>query len=122
MEFERLMGYKNVSMNGGYREARANEPHWSDDVPSWDRICKRTGKPLEPPKTHRDDPIILEVLEKIKKRSDAGMKKYGVPMTREDVDTLQWLRHAQEEAMDFAVYLQRIISDYDTTLQKLEKW
>ena len=94
LERVEAVAYKNASLNGDYRESRANEPHWSD-------------------KTHRDDSIILEVLEKIKRRSDAGMKKYGVPMTREDVDTLQWLRHAQEEAMDFTIYLQRIISDYE---------
>lgn len=86
------MGFKNVSTNGGYRESRANESHWTD-------------------KTHKDDPIILSVLEHIKRRSDVGMKKYGVPMTRPDVDTLQWLRHAQEEAMDLVVYLERVISD-----------
>lgn len=95
MEFDRLMGYKNASLNGGYRESRANEPYWTD-------------------KTHKDDPIILKVLERIKSRSDAGMKKYGVPMTRGDIDTIQWLRHAQEEAMDLAVYLERVINDMGT--------
>lgn len=95
MEFDRLMDYKNASLNGGYRESRANEPHWTD-------------------KTHRDDPIVMKVLEKVKSRSDTGMKKYGVPMTRRDVDTIQWLRHAQEEAMDLAVYLERVINDMGT--------
>lgn len=95
VEFDKLMGYKNASLNGGYRESRANEPHWTD-------------------KTHRDDPIVMKVLEKVKSRSDTGMKKYGVPMTREDIDTIQWLRHAQEEAMDLAVYLERVINDMET--------
>lgn len=45
------------------------------------------------------------------KRSEQGMKTYGVPMTRPDVSTIEWLRHAQEEAMDLAVYLERVISD-----------
>lgn len=53
MEFDRLMGYKNASLNGGYRESRANEPHWTD-------------------KTHRDDPIVMKVLEKVKSRSEIG--------------------------------------------------
>lgn len=91
---DKHMKYKNASLNGGYRESRANEPHWTN-------------------KTHKDDPIVLSVLERIKSRSDAGMKKYGVPMTRKDIDTLQWLRHAQEEALDLAVYLERVIKDLE---------
>lgn len=58
-----------------------------------------------------NDPIVVDVLERIKKRADDGMDKYGVPMTREDIDTVGWLRHAQEEALDLAIYLERIIRD-----------
>lgn len=60
-----------------------------------------------------NDNIVVSVLERIKTRADEGMSKYGVPMTREDVDTLQWLRHAQEEALDLAIYLERIIDDLE---------
>lgn len=58
-----------------------------------------------------NDPIVVDVLERIKTRADEGMEKYGVPMTREDIDTVGWLRHAQEEALDLAIYLERIIRD-----------
>lgn len=58
-----------------------------------------------------NDPIIVDILERIKERADKGMSKYGVPMTREDVSTIEWLRHAQEEALDLAVYLERCIRD-----------
>jgi hypothetical protein len=58
--------------------------------------------------THLDDPIVVGVLEKIKSRSDAGMNKYGVPMSRPDLTTIEWLQHAQEEALDFAVYLEKL--------------
>lgn len=64
-----------------------------------------------------NDAIVVSVLERIKTRADAGMSKYGVPMTRTDVDAVQWLRHAQEEALDLAIYLERIIGD----LQEKEK-
>jgi len=60
-----------------------------------------------------NDKIVVDVLERIKDRADAGMSKYGVPMTREDVDTIGWLRHAQEEALDLAIYLERCIRDYE---------
>ena len=50
-----------------------------------------------------------EVCKKIKARSDVGKQKYGVTMEEETLTTLEWLIHAQEEAMDLAVYLQKLI-------------
>ena len=50
-----------------------------------------------------------EVCKKIKIRSDVGKKKYGVTMEEENLSRLEWLIHAQEEAMDLAVYLQKLI-------------
>jgi hypothetical protein len=67
----------------------------------------------EKPLTYEDDPIVLKVLQRVKDRSTAGMQTYGVPMTRPDVTTIEWLRHAQEEALDLAVYLERCISDLE---------
>jgi hypothetical protein len=46
---------------------------------------------------------------KILKRSEIGKEKYGVTMERQDLNRLQWLKHAQEEAMDIAVYLEKLI-------------
>ena len=46
---------------------------------------------------------------KILKRSEVGKEKYGVTMERQDLNRLQWLKHAQEEAMDIAVYLEKLI-------------
>lgn len=50
-----------------------------------------------------------EVCKKIQARSDVGKKKYGVTMETAPLSRLQWLVHAQEEAMDLAVYLQKLI-------------
>ena len=50
-----------------------------------------------------------EVCFKILKRSDQGKNKYGVTMDRCDLNRLEWLKHAQEEAMDLCVYLQKLI-------------
>tara|TARA_R100000234_G_scaffold104849_1_gene74865 strand:+ start:5487 stop:5675 length:189 start_codon:yes stop_codon:yes gene_type:complete len=50
-----------------------------------------------------------EVCKKIKARSDVGKEKYGVTMEEENLTRLEWLIHAQEEAMDLAVYLQKLI-------------
>lgn len=49
------------------------------------------------------------VIEKILHRARRGKEKYGVGMDRDDLTELQWLEHAQEEAMDMAVYLEKLI-------------
>ncbi|AVQ10124.1 holin [Siphoviridae environmental samples] len=51
------------------------------------------------------------VAAKLLKRAEAGLAKYGVTMERTDLSRLDWLIHAQEEAMDLAVYLERLIQD-----------
>ena len=73
----------------------------------------RTKVKPKPDKTYKDDPIVLKVLQRVQDRSTAGMQTYGMPMTRPDVTTIEWLRHAQEEALDLAIYLERIIYDLE---------
>jgi len=51
------------------------------------------------------------VVAKIKDRALDGYIKYQATMERSDLSTLDWLIHAQEEAMDLAVYLERLIRD-----------
>ena len=60
------------------------------------------------------DPLVNRVISKLQYRSEQGMLTYGVTMERKDVTTLEWLKHAQEEAMDLAIYLQRCIEDLKT--------
>ena len=69
--------------------------------------------------------IEKKVCDKIIKRSKLGKVKYGTTMDRGDLTKLQWLKHAQEEAMDLAVYLEKIIQEledmpfsYDYTITK----
>lgn len=51
------------------------------------------------------------VIKKIRERRDRGRKKYGTTMERDDLSNVQWLIHAQEEAMDLAIYLERLIRE-----------
>ena len=51
------------------------------------------------------------VIIKIAKRSVAGLNKYGTTMERQDLTRMEWLIHAQEEAMDLCVYLERLIME-----------
>jgi hypothetical protein len=60
-----------------------------------------------------EDPIVQQVINRMHQRSQIGIKKYGVTMLRDDVSTIEWLRHAQEEALDFAVYIERVIHDLE---------
>jgi len=64
-----------------------------------------------------EDPIVQSVIQRMADRSEQGMRTYGVPMTRPDVSTVEWLRHAQEEALDLAVYLERCIRDLNDNSQ-----
>ena len=52
--------------------------------------------------------VVDRVREKLRERSEVGLQKYGVSMMRTDLDLDAWLRLAQEEVMDMAVYLERI--------------
>ena len=57
------------------------------------------------------DPHVESVRQRLLVRSQVGIVKYGVTTARYDLTEVEWLRHAQEEALDLAVYLERIISD-----------
>lgn len=59
------------------------------------------------------DPIYAGVYEKIHAQAMKGLAKYGTRMDRTDLTTLDWLRHAQQEFIDGAVYLERIIQDLE---------
>ena len=62
-----------------------------------------------------------EVCEKIQQRAEVGLKKYGTTMEREDFSDLDWMIYCQEELMDGAVYLQRMINNYRDALSELEE-
>lgn len=57
------------------------------------------------------DKNVEAVREKLLQRSLIGLMKYHVTTERTDLTRLEWLIHAQEEACDLAVYLQRLIED-----------
>jgi hypothetical protein len=55
------------------------------------------------------DANVETVRDKLLQRSIVGLKKYNVTTERDDLSRLEWLQHAQEEAMDFCIYLQKLI-------------
>ena len=65
-----------------------------------------------------EDQIVKSVLAKYIERSNVGLKKYGTPLTREDLTLTDWINHLQEELMDATLYLERI--QKDITLVEIE--
>ena len=57
------------------------------------------------------DSIVESLLKKYKERSEVGIKKYGTTLDREDLNTLDWLKHLQEELMDASLYIEKLLKD-----------
>ena len=55
-----------------------------------------------------EDKIVQSVIDKFNERSKLGIQKYGTTLDQSLLTFDQWLTHAQEEAMDFVLYLEKI--------------
>jgi succinate dehydrogenase flavin-adding protein (antitoxin of CptAB toxin-antitoxin module) len=65
------------------------------------------------------DTILESLLDKFRQRSEVGQRKYNTTLDRKDLTLIEWLNHAQEEAMDLCLYLEKIkqtLNDTQTTL------
>jgi len=60
------------------------------------------------------DPIVEQVVEKLRSRSDVGQLKYGTTLERTDLTPEQWLAHLQEELMDAVNYIEVLLSKTPT--------
>lgn len=54
------------------------------------------------------DTIVEAVINQFKERSNVGINKYGVTLDRTDLTRLEWINHAQQEAMDMILYLEKL--------------
>ena len=54
------------------------------------------------------DTNVENVCKALKEREQRGMLKYGVNTERDDLSTLEWLQHLQEELMDGCVYIEKL--------------
>ncbi len=64
-------------------------------------------------KKQKIDSIVESVVNQFKERSEVGIKKYNTTLDRTDLSTLDWINHAQQEAMDFVLYLEKLKKEYD---------
>lgn len=55
------------------------------------------------------DQIVDSLIEKFRSRSEDRIKKYGTTLSENNTDC--FLKHAQEEALDLANYLEKLIQD-----------
>jgi len=70
------------------------------------------------------DSIVESVVNQFKQRSQVGINKYGTTLDRDDLSTLEWLKHLQEELMDATLYIEKLksklnfdISNYNDELE-----
>lgn len=81
-------------------------------------LLEQTGESVVPALEHRTaadaasgDPFVDAVRARLLERSRVGQRKYGTTLARTDLGPLDWARHAQEEALDLAIYLERLQMD-----------
>jgi hypothetical protein len=57
--------------------------------------------------------LLQSVIMDLKIREERGLATYGTTMDRKDLSKQEWLQHAYEEALDLALYLKKLMEDYD---------
>ncbi len=56
------------------------------------------------------DPIVNKVIEKHLKRHKEGMVNFGKTMSENNKPFKHWVKEAQEESMDFILYLEKTLN------------
>ena len=54
------------------------------------------------------DSIVRAILDKFVRRAAFGKEKYGTDLDRTDLQTVDWIVHAQDELMDGILYLEKL--------------
>jgi hypothetical protein len=57
------------------------------------------------------DSVVYRIATLLKTRSETGIRKYGTTLDRTDLTIKEWIDHSIEEALDLALYLERIKSE-----------
>jgi len=57
----------------------------------------------------KTDSIVDSIIDEHIKRAELGKEKYNNTLDRTDLSVLDYLQHAKEEAMDLALYLEKMI-------------
>jgi hypothetical protein len=54
--------------------------------------------------------VYEQIISDLKEREAMGIRKYGVSVDDAQLTDDQWLQHAYEEALDFAVYIKKLMN------------
>jgi hypothetical protein len=55
--------------------------------------------------------IYQQIIADLEEREAMGVRKYGTSVDDAMLTQQQWMQHAYEEALDFAVYLKKMMSN-----------
>jgi hypothetical protein len=55
--------------------------------------------------------IYKEVISDLISREKMGRIKYGTTVDKANLSEKEWMQHAYEEALDFAIYLKRLMNN-----------
>ena len=69
----------------------------------------------------KKDKYVQSVKEAFERRSQAGIQKYNTTLERDDLSIVEWITHAQEEAMDLTLYLERLKDELPKLLLTLDE-
>ena len=61
-------------------------------------------------KTKTKDPLVQKVIDRIARRANTGIKKYGNTMVTSTKGYVEWINEVQEELGDAIVYLEKVKS------------
>lgn len=59
---------------------------------------------------YKKSSILKSVIKELKNREKVGFEKYNTTLDRKDLTISDWIQHAKEEALDLAMYLEKIKS------------
>lgn len=66
------------------------------------------------------DKMIKKIMQRMSKRADDGIKKYGSTMLHSKKSFVAWIDDTQEELWDAIVYLEKLKTLMDLELKELQ--
>jgi hypothetical protein len=95
--------YEVISGRGKWFAIIDDDNDYHEFINDWNRYFKFKNT----------DTIVESVIKQFKDRSEVGIAKYGVTLNREDLSTLEWIQHLQEELMDAVCYIERLKQEFN---------